>query len=62
MDITPELAELFGAYTGEGSMSAKKGSNGFQMSVEVGKDTKEWLNHLGNLFEQVFHYRPKLKR
>lgn len=43
-------------------MSAKKGSNGFQMSVEVGKDTKEWLNHLGNLFEQVFHYCPKLKQ
>ena len=62
MEVTPELAELFGAYIGEGSISAKKGSNGFQMSIAVGKDTKEWLNYLVNLFEQVFNYRPKLKQ
>ena len=49
MDITPELAELFGAYVGDGTMSVHRGGKGRLLSIAAGKEGREWLNHVANL-------------
>lgn len=60
MEVTPELAELFGAYVGDGTMSANRGGKGTLLSIAASKDEKEWLDYLAHLFEQIFYYRPKV--
>lgn len=60
MGITPELAELFGVYVGDGTMSARRDGRP-SLSISASKDEKEWLNHVANLFEQIFHYRTKVR-
>jgi len=57
--VTPELAELFGAYVGDGTMSKMNGK-GALLSIAAGREEEEWLNHVANLFEQIFNYRPKV--
>lgn len=59
MEITPELAELFGVYVGDGTMSAM-GKNSALLSIAASKDEKDWLDHVARLFEQIFCYRPKV--
>jgi len=60
MEIAPELAELFGVYVGDGTMSANKCGRGTLLSIAASKDEKEWLDHVEHLFEQIFCYRPKV--
>jgi len=60
MDITPELAELFGVYAGDGSMSARRDGRP-SLAIAACKDKKEWLSHVANLFEQVFSYCLKVR-
>jgi len=61
MEVTPELAELFGIYVGDGTMSANKSGKGALLSIAAGKDEKEWLDYVANLFEQIFRYYPKVR-
>lgn len=60
MEVTPELAELFGIYVGDGTMSATSGK-GALLSIAAAKDEREWLNYVASLFEQIFCYRPKVR-
>ena len=62
MNITEGLAELFGAYAGDGSMCARKYDNGLILSIEVGREGKEWLDHLARLIEDAFCYYPKVRQ
>jgi len=60
MEVTPELAELLGAYVGDGSMSRL--TNGVVlMSIYASKEERDWLEHLATLFEKTFCYRPKVR-
>ncbi|MDI6820213.1 MAG: hypothetical protein QMC89_04845 [Candidatus Hodarchaeaceae archaeon] len=59
MEVTPELAELFGAYVGDGTMSATK-SGKLKLSIAASKDEKGWLDYLASLFEQAFCHHPKV--
>lgn len=59
MEVTPELAELFGAYVGDGTMSNRDGK-GALLSIAASREEEEWLNHVANLFEQIFNYHPKV--
>lgn len=60
MEVTPELAELFGAYVGDGTMSARRDGRP-SLAITASKDEKEWLEHIANLFEQIFHYGIKVR-
>lgn len=60
MEVTPKLAELFGAYAGDGSMSRL--TNGVVlMSIYASKEERDWLEHLATLFEKAFYHRPKVR-
>ncbi|MDH5443716.1 MAG: hypothetical protein OEX16_05395 [Hadesarchaea archaeon] len=61
MEVTPELAELFGIYVGDGTMSTNNIGRGALLSIAAGVNEKEWLEHVANLFEQIFRYRPKVR-
>jgi intein/homing endonuclease len=63
VDITPELAELFGIYTGDGSMSESAVSNdrkSVQLCIGASKDEKEWLVYVACLFQRAFNHHPKI--
>jgi intein/homing endonuclease len=63
MKITPEVAELFGVYVGDGTMSfnnCTKRSKKILLSISASYDEKEWLNHVVNLFERVFLHAPNV--
>jgi len=61
MKITPDLAELFGIYVGDGTMSANKSGKRALLSIAAGKDEKEWLDYVANLFKKIFCYKPKVR-
>jgi len=58
--MTLELAELFGVYVGDGTMSARKDGRP-SLAIAASKDEKEWLEHVANLFEQTLNYRVKVR-
>jgi len=46
VEITPELAELFGAYGGDGTKHMNKNGKEIMLSFSASKDEKEWLEHI----------------
>lgn len=63
MEVTQGLAELFGIYVGDGTMSVKrtKSWKGMLMSIAASREEKGWLEHVADLFEQIFCYRPRVR-
>lgn len=60
MDVTAELAELFGAYVGDGTMSINKKEE-ILLLFSASKDEKEWLEHIASLLERASFHRPKVR-
>lgn len=57
VDLSPDLAELLGAYVGDGTMSDNSKGE-VVMSIAAGRDAKGWLDHLADIFDKIFHYHP----